>query len=233
MTPAFPDLPAPSAILFDWDNTLIDSWATIHLAFEETFRAFDREPWTLDEVRARVRTSARETFPKLFGDQAEEAMATYHRAFERRHLEGLRCLKGAEACLERLSKLSVPMGIVSNKSGRFLRKEVEALGWQRFFGSVIGATDAPRDKPAADPVQMALHQMGVEPTSAVWFVGDTDVDLLCAANSGCTGVLLRAEVPGEGEFIDCGTLCHASDFSELLRLVRAVKEAELSSEEWV
>src|SRR5699024_3202952 len=98
----------------------------------------------------RVRTSARETFPKLFGDQAEEAMATYHRAFERRHLEGLRCLKGAEACLERLSKLSVPMGIVSNKSGRFLRKEVEALGWQRFFGSVTGATDAPRDKPAAD-----------------------------------------------------------------------------------
>ena len=44
-------LPRPSALLFDWDNTLIDSWATIHLALEETFQAFGREAWTLEELK--------------------------------------------------------------------------------------------------------------------------------------------------------------------------------------
>ncbi len=222
-------LPRPSALLFDWDNTLIDSWATIHLALEETFQAFGREAWTLEEVKARVRSSARDTFPRLFEDQAEEAMRTYHQAFERRHLEALRCLDGAEACLEQLVSLNLPMGVVSNKSGRFLRREVVALGWESYFSSVIGAGDAPRDKPAPEPVWMALHQMGVEPTSSVWFVGDTDVDLLCAANSGCSAVLLRAAAPEQDEFAHARLDCHASNFDELLRLVEAVKETELFS----
>jgi len=230
MIPDQKTLPQPSAILFDWDNTLIDSWATIHLAFQETFKAFGRPAWTLEEVQARVRSSARDTFPHLFGEAAEDAMRIYHEAFERRHLEGLRCLEGAEDCLRELVRLEIPLGVVSNKSGRFLRREVQALGWNELFGSLVGATDARRDKPAPDPVWMALHEMGVEPTSSVWFVGDTDVDLLCALNAGCTAVLLRAEAPGESEFADSGLHCHASDFGELLRVVRAVKQAELSSE---
>jgi|GEM_PF-149108 len=220
------ELPPPSAILFDWDNTLIDSWATIHLALEETFQSFGLTPWTLEEVRTRVRTSARDSFPQLFGAEAERAIAAYHSAFERLHLEGLKSLEGAEACLEKLVARGIPMGIVSNKSGRFLRREVEALDWGRFFGALVGANDAPRDKPAADPVWMALHQMGVEPTSSVWFVGDTDVDLLCAWNAGCSAVLLRAHAPSANEFPDESSFCHAAGFDELLALVQAVTEAE-------
>ena len=32
-------LPAPKAILFDWDNTLVDSWTVIHHAMTATFEA--------------------------------------------------------------------------------------------------------------------------------------------------------------------------------------------------
>ena len=59
----------PRAILFDWDNTLIDSWPTIVDALNATFEAFNMAPWTMIEAQARVAKSMRDSFPALFGDE--------------------------------------------------------------------------------------------------------------------------------------------------------------------
>lgn len=59
-------LTRPKAILFDWDNTLVDSWAAIQDAQNHTLTAFGLEPWTLEETRQRVRGSMRDTYPQLF-----------------------------------------------------------------------------------------------------------------------------------------------------------------------
>ena len=85
--------------------------------------------------------------------------------------------------------------MVSNKSGGYLRRESTHLGWDRYFHRIIGATDAVRDKPAPDPVHMALDGTGIAAGPAVWFVGDSAVDLACAYASGCTAVLLHPENP--------------------------------------
>ena len=53
-----------------------------------------------------------------------------------------------------------PQGVVSNKAGAFLRREVTYLGWNRFFGPVVGAGDAVADKPAPAPLLLALQQDG-------------------------------------------------------------------------
>ena len=84
----------PSALLFDWDNTLIDSWDAIHHALAVTFRAMEREPWTYEETVQRVRASARDSFPILFGARAEEALEVFYRTFEADHLQKLRVLPG-------------------------------------------------------------------------------------------------------------------------------------------
>ena len=49
----------PQAIIFDWDNTLIDSWYAILDAQNHTLTAFGLEPWTLEETRERVQRIAR------------------------------------------------------------------------------------------------------------------------------------------------------------------------------
>jgi len=41
----------PRALLFDWDNTLVDSWLVIHDALVVTFTAMGHEPWTLAETK--------------------------------------------------------------------------------------------------------------------------------------------------------------------------------------
>ena len=51
----FAPLPRPRAVLFDWDNTLVDSWPIIHQALHDMFTAMGHAPWTLDECKARLR----------------------------------------------------------------------------------------------------------------------------------------------------------------------------------
>src|SRR3546814_1879837 len=72
-------LPALSAILFDWDNTLVDSWAVIHHAMTATFEALGERPWPLEETRRNVRQAARDAFPALFGARADHATAVLYR----------------------------------------------------------------------------------------------------------------------------------------------------------
>lgn len=195
MTPDF-----PRALLFDWDNTLVDTWHVIHHALTVTLRAMGHEPWTMAETRQRVRASARESFPALFGQRAAEAMALFYDTYEADHLEKLRERPGAGAMLSRLAGAGYVLSVVSNKRGYLLRREAGHLGWTERFHRLVGADDAVRDKPAVEPVELALEGTQLRRGPTVWFVGDTDIDMLCAVNAGCLPILLRAEEPVPGEF---------------------------------
>ncbi|MCI5050547.1 MAG: HAD hydrolase-like protein, partial [Rickettsiales bacterium] len=59
-------LTRPRAILFDWDNTLVNTWPTIHEALNVLMREKGREEWTLDQTKANVKKSMRDAFPAMF-----------------------------------------------------------------------------------------------------------------------------------------------------------------------
>ena len=65
----------PRAVLFDWDNTLIDSWPAIHSATNAVMAAMGHPLWTFEETKIRVRKSLRDTFPVMFGERWLEARA--------------------------------------------------------------------------------------------------------------------------------------------------------------
>jgi phosphoglycolate phosphatase len=190
----------PRAILFDWDNTLVDNWAVIAEAMNAVFGAFGMPRWSLAETKARTRASLRDSFPRMFGDRAKEAGRIFSDYFAARHLAELREMPGAGDLLRRLTASGLYLGIVSNKRGRFLRLEAEHLGWTGHFTRLVGAADAVEDKPAVAPVDLALAGSGIGRGLDVWFVGDADIDINCAVNAGCFPVLLRQEPPGPGEF---------------------------------
>jgi phosphoglycolate phosphatase len=210
----------PRAVLFDWDNTLVDSWATIHEAMNTTLRAMAHPEWTLDETRERVRKSLREAFPEMFGNRWEDARAIFYNRFREIHLALLTVCTGADDLVKVLATSGSYLGVVSNKSGEYLRREAHHLGWDRLFGRLVGATDAARDKPAVEPVTMALAGSGVAPGADVWFVGDTDIDLECAHNSGLTPILVREQAPRLDEFADHAPRLHFHSCSGLAALVK-------------
>ena len=183
-------LPHPVAILWDWDNTLVDGWAAIEAGLNAAFRHFGKPEWSRAEVLRNVRRALRESFPELFGaDRWEEARDIFYAEVRACHLRVLTPMPGAEAAI-RAAALLAPQGVVSNKQGPLLRAEAAHLGWDRHFGALVGAGDAARDKPDPAPLLLALDAIGVSAGQAVWYVGDTALDMQAARAADCTAVLL-------------------------------------------
>lgn len=203
----------PAALLFDWDNTLVDSWDLLHRCMNATLSAMGHEPWSAAEVRERMRASLRDAFPALFGERWQDARSVYYESFERFHLDHLRPLPGAEELLRQARDAGLYLAVVSNKTGRYLRQEVAHLGWQDLFGTVVGAQDAPADKPDPVVVRMALEPSGLAAGRHVWFVGDTDIDMRCAVNAGCHPVLI-----GDGQQDDFSMFDPMARFHDLIAL---------------
>lgn len=181
-------LTKPRAILFDWDNTLVNTWPLIHTALNMTLRHMDHPEWTYERVTREVKQSMRESFPAMFGDRWQEAATHYQKSYRSVHLDQLTPLPGVTEMLESIPKHCF-VGVVSNKQGTTLRLEMEQLGWGKYFKVAVGASDAPRDKPHPDPLLLALKDSGIAPGADVWFVGDTGVDLGVAEATGCTAIL--------------------------------------------
>ncbi|MGH6946281.1 MAG: HAD family hydrolase [Kiloniellales bacterium] len=215
-------LSRPKALLFDWDNTLVDSWALLHRSMNVTLAGMGEPAWSYEETRRRVRASARESFPHLFGERAEEAAALFYRTFEASHLEALCEVPGAGGMIAELAGAGFYLAVVSNKMGPILRREAAHLGWDRHFRALVGANDAARDKPAAEVVDLALAGSGLAPGPEVWLIGDTDIDMACAVNAGCVPVLLRPEAPVEGEFATAAPHLHLKNCAALAQRLREV-----------
>jgi phosphoglycolate phosphatase len=208
----------PRAVIFDWDSTLADNWGAIGQSINATLREYGKPTWNEQEVRERTKQSARDRFPVLFGDQWEAALSFFYARFEEFHVSEVKPLPGSDALLGTLNDRGVPVCVVSNKTGRYLRAEAEALGWTGYFRNIVGAADAERDKPAPDPVHLALRGTEVAAGPGVWFVGDSVADLECAHRADCVPILVRggaitaeerAAWPPRAEFEDREALCDA------------------------
>lgn len=181
---------APSAILWDWDNTLVDGWAAIQAGLNAAFRAHGLPEWDRATVLRNVRRALRESFPELFGaTHWEAARDIFYAEVRGCHLDVLRPLAGSAEAIDAAAALA-PQAVVSNKQGPLLRAEAAHLGWDRHFAALVGAGDARRDKPDTAPLLLALDACGVAAGPSVWYVGDTALDMQAARAAGCTAVLL-------------------------------------------
>ena len=210
----------PRAVLFDWDNTLVDNFGCIQASLNAAFAAFGKPPWTLEETRERLKLSPRDALPRLFGENWQEARDIFYAAFEQRHLEHLEPLPGAASLLQALTEAGIYLGVVSNKTGPFLRREADWLGWSARFGAIVGSADAVADKPDSAPVLLALEPAGVQPGPDVWFVGDTDIDMQCARNANCIPILIDNGAMNEEQRAHAAPALCLSTCEELAALVR-------------
>jgi phosphoglycolate phosphatase len=198
----------PEAIVFDWDNTLVDGWEAIHAALNATFRAFAMPEWSREQVLGNVRRSLRESFPEVFGAEWMAARDIFYAEITRCHLDALRPLPGSLAALD--AAAAFPLGIVSNKQGPILRAEARHLGWTPRFAALIGAGDAAADKPDPAPMRLCLAALGIPASRGVWYVGDTALDMQAARNAGLTAVLL-GDASHDGGVAACAPDAHFAD----------------------
>lgn len=191
----------PKAILFDWDITLVDTFDLIYSSVNATMRQFNKPEWSVDQVKKYTHSPAQEWLTSLFADQWEDALAFFRKQYVSQHLVYLKPMEGAKSLLGVLNSLRIPLGIVSNKHGHILRKEVEHLGWDSYFGTILGSGDVAEDKPAPDMALKALQELGVEPCpQRTWLIGDSPADWQCAEAAGCKPIPMGDEYPESKQY---------------------------------
>jgi len=181
-------IPAPRALVFDWDNTLVDGWPAVLAGLNAAFAAFAMAPWDHARMLREVRRSLRETFPEMFGADWERARDIFTAEVRAVNLSVLRPLDGSPALLDAAARW--PIAVVSNKQGPILRREAEHLGWTRRFRALLGAGDCAADKPDPAPMRAALASVGAASGPDVWYIGDTHLDMEAARRAGVSAVLL-------------------------------------------
>lgn len=210
----------PKAVLFDWDNTLVQSsqgTATAYRNFMQRVGA--PEVSKADMVKRPV--SSRQLFSELFGQKWQEMANIYYQEFAKIHLQHVNPMKDAEKFLDILHEHHVYMAVVSNKNGQFLRQEVEHLLWESYFSSVIGCYDLSYDKPRPEPAYHALEKGRILPGSDVWFIGDSWVDYECAVNAGLTPILI-GEPKTTNENLE--TAYFVQNYGKLIKLFQTLNE---------
>lgn len=187
----FNTIQKPVAILFDWDGVLVDTKDLIKDAYLETFKAMGQAPLEIDTLHQLPGTSLRDLFPKIFGQKALDAEKVFYAYIHANHLSQLRAMAGGLELLKTIFAAGIPMGVISNKRGDILRKEVQHLHYQGYFVDVVGSKDLSEDKPSTVPVSYVLSKMGLAASPSIWFVGDWKADMECAHRAGLTPVLFH------------------------------------------
>lgn len=184
------------AVFFDWDGTLVDSLGLLSQAHNHVRSILGYPLWSKEEYSAAMAYSTRELYPKLYGDKSAEAQVILYDYIKANHLDFLKLMDGAEELLEMLLAMNVPMGVLSNKRDDVLKREVEALGWQKYFDVYIGAGVAPQDKPSGVPLHYAAERHKDKPDVAtLLYVGDTETDLKCARDAGSKLAYVQHDKP--------------------------------------
>ena len=185
-----------STYIFDLDGTLLDTLADLAAAVNYALRQHGMPEYTIDDVRKFVGNGVRKLMERAIPDgeknpDFEATFATFREYYMHHSLDTTRPYPGIIETLEALKAKGCRLAVVSNKM-MAATKEL----CQHFFAETIevaiGENEAAgiRKKPAPDTVFEALRQLGEEKDSAV-YVGDSDVDLETANNSGlpCISVL--------------------------------------------
>jgi phosphoglycolate phosphatase len=184
----------PRKVAFDWDNTLVDSTLLCLEALNRVLDAYRLPSMSREEFENDPHLSTRDSFPGMFGAKAQEAEDLFVQTLRKQHPMSLRPTPGAEKLLRFLQGAEIPLAVVSNKQGELVRQEAKLLGWEHFFTHIVGSCDTPYDKPDPTPLLKVLEPGFDQQKAAFWFVGDSDVDMLCAHRAGVTGIAVGGHI---------------------------------------
>lgn len=177
------------AILWDLDGTLLPSKSIVHQVLEEIFPEFG------------LQAPSRQSFDRCFGAPLDEFIKKHsndhpdHKAIKDRfleaqlkHYEDVEFFEGIVETVLRLNNLGFKQAVVTSKgnAGRGIAGASAIINNSALaphIDIVISADDVNNRKPHPEPLLLALERLEVHPNQAI-MVGDQDVDMLAAKNTG-------------------------------------------------
>lgn len=175
--------------LFDLDGTLIDTAPDLHRALNQGLTSSGYpivdESLTRDCIghggRAMISSALQHHGHST--ERIEEIHALFLNYYSSHIADASKPYPHVESTLKRLRHRGARLGVVTNKNSLLTQRLLAALRFDQYFDAVVAGDTAARPKPAADPVELALHRMGLTPKETL-FVGDSNTDVDAARAAG-------------------------------------------------
>lgn len=175
-------------IIFDLDGTLLDTLGDLHASVNFALESQGLPLRSIDEVRTFVGNGIFRLISRAVPEGiSEETLNAVFEAFKAHYaahsMDSTVPYDGMGELLLRLRAAGCRLGVVTNKADS-AAKPIIAHYFPGLFDSVAGEREGVRKKPAPDTVFEVMRSMSCTPEDSV-YIGDSDVDLQTAENSGC------------------------------------------------
>ena len=180
-------------LIFDLDGTLADTLITIRDSVNMALEKHQLPPRSYDEVMWAIGNGARELMRRSVpaelstdGDFIDRIYEDYTEAYNKTFANIDGCYPFVSEVLHTLKERGYTLAVLSNKPDFYTKRIVEALFSDGTVSFAAGQTSLPRKPDPTVPLMIA-ERFGVSPQECA-FIGDSDVDVMTAKNSGMTAV---------------------------------------------
>ena len=181
------------AFVFDLDGTLVDSKRDIVESVNAMLSETGRGPLPFEQVAGFIGHGAPALIARVLGPDVDpavqrECLSRFLTHYQEHKLRTTRPYPGVLEGLRALRAHS--LAVLSNKPQRLSEEILAGLGLAGYFERVYGGDSFETRKPDPAGTRTLLKELGVLPSESA-LVGDSDVDIQTARNSGLLAVMVR------------------------------------------
>ncbi|MFD1420680.1 HAD family hydrolase [Lactiplantibacillus songbeiensis] len=172
---------AYKTVLFDIDNTLIDSAKVIAQVLQSVVSAKNKEI-PLIEFRKRIGKPAGEILKDLGIDETAQIIDEYEKKLQKATRE-LKYFPGIEQLIRQLNRMNVQIGVVTSNNRKQFDSETEYLSLVSNIEMVTTSDLTKYPKPSGDPLIYTIKKYGLRRDYTL-YIGDSIFDMRSAMEAG-------------------------------------------------
>ena len=204
--------------IFDHDMTIVDSSYAIMEAFNYVAR-HEGLPEVSHELTMQYIATPIPTFCEgLLGEYRPEWIQIYRSVSEKCERELIKPFPDTVSTLKALRAEGVKLAVASNRENPSL--PLERVNLAQYFDLIVGAEEPFGHlayKPNPEMIYAILGHFGISAEDSV-YIGDADIDIMTAINSGVKGIGITKGNFSAEDFMLMGAWKSINELSELLEL---------------
>lgn len=183
-------------IIFDLDNTLVDSVETIwkcsnRVLRENGFKGVNKE--TAERAMGLTIFDLFDLAQPGLSEAQKQKLFNDYKGLYMEYVCYSKLLPYARESLEHAKSIGLKLALVTTKSRVNAGKILEAFRLLDFFDAVLGYEDTTEHKPSADPMLKASFTLNLKPEEVV-VIGDTEMDVRAGKRAGSITVAVTTGV---------------------------------------
>lgn len=213
-----------SAVIFDLDGTLLDSLEDLANSLNIVLKRHGLNEHPLDAYRHFVGNGMAKLVERALSDEDQRHYDLIYKEFleeyAQRFDEYSKPYDGVIEMLQTLQDKHVKMAICTNKKQAYTDQIIQNIFKGFDFLEVVGDRDDGHRKPSTYHPLMIAKALDT-PAEKIYFVGDSDVDMMTAKNANMIAVGVSWGFRGREELESAGAdivIDHPSELKEVLKI---------------